>query len=63
MYQFSTNAESINAMLSSDRVIDMDPEGGEGEGVIVVANMPGKSNALYTSANIMDLEDTGVCPG
>ena len=46
MYQFSTNAESINAILSSDRVIDMDPEGGEGEGVIVVADMFAELNAL-----------------
>jgi hypothetical protein len=62
MYQLATNAESINTVLSSDRVIDMDAEGGEGESVIIVANMLAESNALYTSANTMDLEHTRVCP-
>ena len=46
MHKLSTDAKGISAMLAGDRAIDVDAEGGEGEGVIVVADMFAELNAL-----------------
>jgi 3,4-dihydroxy-2-butanone 4-phosphate synthase len=63
MHKLSTDAKGVSTILSGNRVIDMDTEGREGEGVIVVANMLVELNTLYISVDIKNLGRTPICPG
>jgi hypothetical protein len=46
VYKLTSDAKGVTTTLTRNRVIDVDPEGGEGKSVIVVANMLTELNTL-----------------
>jgi hypothetical protein len=46
MHKLAIDAKGVSTLLSSNRVVDMDTEGGEGESVVIVANMVAQLNPL-----------------
>jgi hypothetical protein len=46
IHKLSIDAKDISTLLFGNRVIDVDTNGGEGESVVIVANMVGQLNPL-----------------
>jgi hypothetical protein len=46
MHKFTSDAEGVTTTLTYDRLIDVDAEGGEQKGVIIVMNMLVELNRL-----------------
>ena len=45
MDQFTSYTESVNTILTGNGVINIDTKGGEGQSIVVIANMLPKFNA------------------